>query len=302
MASIRRSVTSLSALATFEAAARLGSFTRAGQELGVTQAAVSRQIKTLESDLGAALFVREHRRVDLTPAGATLAQAMSGAFGQIAEAIDTIRRPAQARVVTLGATLGFAHFWLLPRLAQFRAVHPKVQLRLVSQDQPFDLRRDPLDVLIHYGVPGAGATTPRAVLRDEVFPVAAPSVLRASPEMGLSLALDRLPLIGAEWIEPSWLTWRKWAVLAGVQPPRAEGDLRFNHYTDAIQAAINGEGLALGWARLIAPLIEDGRLQRLPGPAVVPSECHCLIVPDQNPRPAVQAVADWIARAFAQDT
>lgn len=298
MSSIRHAVPSLSALATFEAAARLGSFTRAGEELGVTQAAVSRQIKGLEDDLGCALFFRVHRRVELTPSGVVLAQAMTGAFAQILEALDTLRRPAQARVVTLGATLGFAHFWLLPRLARLRSDHPKVQIRLVSQDTPFDLRRDGLDILVHYGVPGAEAKTPRAVLQDEVFPVAAPSVLRASPEMGLSLMLDRLPLIGAEWVEPSWLNWRKWAALAGVQPPKAEGDLRFNHYTDAIQAAISGEGLALGWARLIAPLIEDGRLQRLPGPAVVPAECHCLIVPDPTPRPAVQAVAEWIEREF----
>src|SRR5690554_4039556 len=123
MSGIRRSVSSLGALVTFEAAARLSSFTRAAAELGVTQAAVSRQIRLLEQEFNILLFRRAHRRVVLTPAGQVLAQTLTGAFGQVTDAIDTIRRPDAGDLVTLGATLGFSHFWLLPRLPQFRMAH-----------------------------------------------------------------------------------------------------------------------------------------------------------------------------------
>ncbi len=242
MAGFRRSVSSLGALATFEAAARLTGFTRAAEELGVTQAAVSRQIKLLEADLNMPLFVRGHRRVELTPAGAVLARALTGAFDQVAEALDAIRRPVQGKTVTVGATLAFTHFWLLPRLPAFRAAHPEVQLRLVSQDIRFDMRHDSVDVLIHYGNSPLDDARCLARLPERVFPVCAPGLAAQGKPF------EDLPLITCEWVEPSWLSWRRWAQLAGLRAPdqtqRAEVQSVFRCNLCGDRRRRGGNGLA----------------------------------------------------------
>lgn len=295
MAGFRRQVSSLSALATFEAAARVLGFTRAAEELGVTQAAVSRQIKLLEAELNTPLFIRGHRKVELTPAGAVLARALTGAFDQVSEALDTIRRPTATNIVTLGATLGFMHFWLLPRLPAFRAAHPEVQLRLVSQDSGFDLRRDPVDVLIQYGKPPFDGARCLATLPDVVFPVAAPGLAAQGQ------ALATLPLIGCEWVEPTWLSWRRWAQMAGHPPLPKANAVRFSQYTDAIYTAISRQGVALGWKSLIGPQLDDGRLVRLTDMQVVPEEAHCLLVPTTRAQGrGARRLTAWLVTAFGE--
>lgn len=294
MAGFRRSVSSLSALATFEAAARLKGFTRAAEELGVTQAAVSRQIKLLEADLNTPLFLRGHRKVELTPGGAMLARALTEAFDQVAEALDVLRRPLQQKTVTVGATLAFTHFWLLPRLPDFRAAHPDIQLRLVSQDSGFDIRRDTVDVLIHFGKPPIDGARCLAALPERVFPVCAPSLAATGKP------LTSLPLIGCEWIDPSWLSWKKWAQLAGLSPPPRPSALRFSQYTDAVYSAMAGEGVALGWQALVGPMLADGRLVRLGEAEVVPEEANLLLVPAARaPSRAARDFTDWLVAAFA---
>ncbi len=297
MAGFRRQVSSLSALATFEAAARLMGFTRAAEELGVTQAAVSRQIKLLEAELNTPLFLRGHRKVELTPAGLVLSRALTGAFDQVSEALDTIRRPTATNIVTLGATLGFMHFWLLPRLPAFRAAHPQVQLRLVSQDTGFDLRRDPVDVLIQYSLPKLDGARCLEVLPDVVFPVAAPGFVTQDDP-----ALDELPLIGCDWVEPTWLSWRRWAQLAELPPLPKANAVRFSQYTDAIYTAMSGQGVALGWKSLIGPQLQDGRLQRLGTRQVVPEEAHCLFVPTTRAQGrGARHLTEWLVAAFQAD-
>ncbi len=151
MTPFRRALPSLNAMMTFEAAARRGSFTAAADELGVTQAAVSRQIQALEHEFGVGLFRRSHRKVELTPAGSLLAGTLTACFAQILETADRIRHPARSDMVTVGATIAFSHFWLLPRIAAFRSANPDVAIRVVAQDGPFDLAVDDVDVVVRYG-------------------------------------------------------------------------------------------------------------------------------------------------------
>lgn len=304
MTSLRRAIPSLGALTAFEAAARLGGFTVAATELGVTQAAVSRQIKALEQDLNTPLFLRAHRRVELTPAGQALAQAVTGAFARMTDAIETIRQPQTPGVVTVGATLAFCHFWLLPRLPAFRVAHPAVKLRLIADDGATDLRRDRLDVAVRYGVPPFADGIGREGQRDEVFPVASPALRDRLAPAFVPDDLARLPLISSAWLDPTWLTWRMWAQRAGLGPGIArasdQSSLRFNHYTDTIQAAISGEGVALGWSRLIRDHLADGRLVRLGRISVTPPEGYHVLHPaDRSPGPAAQAFLDWIAAELA---
>lgn len=303
MPSLRRSIPSMNALATFEAAARHGSFTQAAAELGVTQAAVSRQIKLLEDDLNTPLFVRAHRRVTLTAGGAALAGAVSGAFASMAEMIETIRQPHPANTVTIGATLAFSHFWILPRLSEFRAAHPEIKLKLVADDSAIDLRRDRLDAVIRFGKAPFPDGRSLASHSDEVFPVCSPKLL---DRLGLdpkAVDLQRLPLIASDTVNPSWLTWRTWARAAGLGAALGRAPelsrLRFNHYTDTIEAAVNGEGVALGWSTLLAGHLAEGRLVRLGAGSVVTEEQYHVVVPAGRERSAATEVfLDWIVGKF----
>jgi len=177
MPHIRRRLPALGALVTFEAAARLGGFTAAAKEIGVTQAAVSRQVRALEDDLGARLFMRAHRRVELTAAGSVLALAVGQSLERIAETVDVIRQPEASVSLTVSATLAFSHFWLLPRLSSLLADHPEIKLRVLSQDLPVDLRDGTVDVALRYGRPPYRDGEVAASMSDEIFPVCSPSML-----------------------------------------------------------------------------------------------------------------------------
>jgi DNA-binding transcriptional LysR family regulator len=304
---LRRSIPSMSALATFEAAARHGSFTQAAAELGVTQAAVSRQIKLLEQDLNTRLFTRANRRVVLTAAGAALAGTVSNAFASMAQMIETIRQPFDADTVTLGASLAFSHFWILPRLTEFRAQHPEIKLKLIADDRITDLRHDRLDGAVRFGKAPFADGRSIAHMPDAVFPVCSPRLLAG---LGLSAAeadLLQLPLIASDTIDPTWLTWRTWASGLGLGGAIGRASdlsrLRFNHYTDTIQAAINGEGVALGWAVLIEGHLKEGRLVRLGQDRLMLPEAYHLLVPPGRPISEPAAVFfEWISGLFTQQS
>lgn len=306
MTTLRRSVPSMSALATFEAAARLSSFTLAAAELGVTQAAVSRQVKLLEDDLNAPLFVRAHRKVVLTPAGRALAATVTGAFSSMAEMIETIRRPRTDDAVSVGATLAFSRFWILPRLSEFRSIHPDINLKLVADDSVTDLRRDRLDVCIRYGTPPFPDGNSIASHPDTVFPVCSPKLLDRLGQGTASVDIAQMPLIASDNVNPIWLSWRSWAAATGYGPDLAKASdrsrLRFNHYTDTIEAALAGEGVALGWAALVARHLAEGRLVRL-GTRKLTTEAHYhVIIPaGRQPSAETQVFLDWIAACFAMD-
>jgi len=306
MSNLRRSIPSMSALATFEAAARLASFTHAAQELGVTQAAVSRQIKALEDDLNTRLFVRANRRVVLTPSGAALSANVSAAFHSMAEMIETIRQPHAPDTVTVGASLAFSHFWILPRLAGFRSAHPDIKLKLVSDDHITDLRRDRLDIAIRFGKPPFADGRSIASTADFAFPVCSPRLLLAHGMTAESADLLRLPLIASDIVIPTWLTWRSWAQGVGLGAAVGKASdlsrLRFNHYIDTIQAAVNGEGVALGWEALLRGHLDEGRLVRLGTDKLTLGERYHVLVPlGRNVSAPTGIVLQWIAAAFASD-
>ncbi|MFO1173753.1 MAG: LysR substrate-binding domain-containing protein [Paracoccaceae bacterium] len=303
MPSLRRSLASLSALATFEAAARHGSFTLAAVELGVSQAAVSRQVKALEDDLGAALFLRRHRQVELTHAGRLLSASVTTGFDRIAETIASLRQSHGTSSVTIGATLAMSHFWLLPRLTSFRSAHPGVQMRVISQDAGFDLRRGDAQIVIRYGRPPFPGARVIASLADDICPVCSPAFRDGLGGIDPDAALFGLPLIATDWPDPGWETWGIWAERAGLGRPDLHIGLRFSHYADTIQAVMNGEGVALGWVRLVSGLLEEGRLVRL-GSRSVPAGAgyHVVVADDYQPSPAAALALDWMAAEIARAT
>ncbi|MCF3932343.1 LysR substrate-binding domain-containing protein [Acuticoccus sp. M5D2P5] len=302
MTTFKRSVPSLGTLAVFEAAARLGGFTKAANELGVTQAAVSRQIRTLEDDLNTPLFVRAHRKIQLTRAGRVLAEAVGQSFERISDAIEVVRNPTPADTLIVSTTLAFSHFWLLPRLPSFRNEHPELELRVISQDVPVDLRDGGVDVLLRFGKSPFRDGTALVSHPETAYPVCSPDFADGLPEDFDIARLCELPLIEIDPEEPSWLTWRQWFTMAGLKRPSRRSGLRFNHYSDAVYAAINGEGVTLGWHNLLERPLADGRLVRLGDVSVTPGDGHHVVVPDHvRDEPAVEAFVAWIEAAFASD-
>lgn len=295
MKSFRHQLPPMTALMAFEAAARLSSFTKAAEELGVTQAAVSRQIHMLEEDFGFLLFTRGHRKVTLTSQGRSLAAAASDAFRLIADATTELRREGSGEELTISATVAFSHFWLMPRMSQFSRLHPEITLRIVSQDGMPDLDQGDVDVAIRFGLGEWQNGRAEMLFRDEVFPV-------CSPEFAENLAADiqaaeltRLPLISNEANDPMWIGWNAWLSNFGLSNPGKLRGMRCSFYTEAIYAALNGHGIALGWNRLVSDLVDQKRLVRLGRMSVVPKGGYFVVVPrTRKPTASLEQFMEWL--------
>jgi len=296
--SIRRQLPPLTALTVFEAAARLSSFTRAAEELGVTQAAVSRQIHLLEEDFGFPLFLRSHRKVVLTESGRSLAAAASGAFDLLTEAVTDLRRGGASNELTISATVAFSHFWLVPRISEFSRQHPEINLRIVTQDNLPDLERGEIDIAFRFGSGMWHDGHADALFEDEVFPVCSPGFLRSAGVIRAPADLIEHSLISNETDHPMWIGWNEWLPAFGVAVPRRALGLRCSFYTEAIYAALNGQGIALGWKHLVRDLLEQNRLVRLTDAAIKPMGAYFLVVPTRRrDKESVRLFKGWLAVA-----
>ena len=295
----RRDLGSVNALVTFEAAARLGSFTVAAAELGVTQAAVSRQIRNLETEFGIKLFQRLYRRVEPTETGSVLAAALTQSLDQIGDALRSLRQAAATDELTVCSTVALSHFWLLPSISSFRAEYPAVNLRIIAQDTPVDLLRDGIDVLVRYETGPLPHGQSVLLAKEEVFPVCSSAFLQRAGAIDTIAQLLQQPLIAADATDPSWIGWSEWLAAIGHKR-KVSHSLRLSHYTDAIFAAIEGQGVALGWGRLLARELAESRLIRVTSAAVEPAGGYYLAIPSNRTRK--QAAADfggWAERVLA---
>lgn len=282
----------LTTLSAFEAAARNLSFKDAAQELSVTPGAVSHQIKALEGELGAALFWRRHRGVELTPEGEALFETLAAAFTRISRNLETVRSRSAGDTVTIGSTSAVASLWLSPAVLGFWRKEPDIRVNQVVQDRPFRNRPD-LDLFIRYGRDRDGSLEQVELYRDQLVPVAGPDT--ADTLDGGSLeALARQRLIHLESEDASWTTWHDWFRQLGYEGPVSPG-VRVNNYAVALQAAQDGAGLALGWQRLLAPVLDAGHLRPL-GPHVLgaPHSFYLVSRPEAELSPAARKMRDWI--------
>ena len=293
---------SLDLLRGFESAARLLSFTAAAGELFLTQSAVSRQVQQLEEQLGVKLFERRTRALVLTEAGDLYYREVSKALNQLREATANVRaNPAPVVRVTTTAT--FASLWLVPRLAAFQAKHPDVSVHIAADSRVRDLERLSLDVAIRYCPEAMAGPGAERLFGERVAPVASPGFLRKHRVRSLDDLL-RLPLL--ELDDPGgtgvWLSWKVWCEVMKRPPPRRSG-LSFSHYDQVIQAAIAGQGVALGRFPLVDELLADRRLAlALPGRefATQVERAQWLVVsPAASRRPEVKSFTTWL-RAEAQ--
>lgn len=297
---IRKPLPSLNALLVLEAAVRHRSFTAAAAELGVTQAAISRQIAALEAQLDTPLFVRRHRAVEPTAPCQLFASSLALSFATIAESVETVRSSKLHDTVTIGATLAFSIFWLLPRIADFRERYPSAQIRVVSQDSRINLAAGEVDLAVRFGIPPFDDGLVMASRADLVFPVCSPDYLRkldgANP-----FADGRADLIEQEVPDRSWYVWSDWFRRAGIAARHMQPSLTVKHFTEALLAARAGHGIALGWGLLVQGDLDDGSLVRV-GDAVVEAEnrYNVLLPVRCKPHPLRDVLVEWLASRLSQ--
>ena len=258
-----RALPSLDFLRGFEAAGRRLSFTLAAEELFLTQSALSRQIKALEDALGVALFERRHRALALTPIGARVPSRRDrGASRRSLPAAERARGGTRAPGLTLSTTVSFASLWIIPRLATFRARHPDVEVYVSADDRLVDLARGDVDVVVRY-LPDAAV--PQHAVRlfgERMTPVASPAVANGASPLRSPADLTHHVLLHLD--DPDgrtpWLDWRSWLASNGQPGLKPAGSLRFRIYDQVVQAAVGGQGVALGRLPMIAEHLRDGRL------------------------------------------
>lgn len=296
MRSFRKQMPPLTALMVFEAAARLSSFTKAAEELGITQAAVSRQIHLLEEDFGFPLFVRLHRKVLLTDKGKALSNSASSAFSLMAETVAELRRGGASADLTISATVALSHFWLVPKISDFSRQHPDINLRIVTQDDMPDLERGEMDVAIRFGNGMWPDGHAEALFEDEIFPVCSPDFARSIGRIETPADLIGHPLISNDTADPMWTGWNEWLSAFSVVVPRKIPGLRCSFYTEAIYAALNGQGIALGWKHLVQDLLDQNRLIRLTDMAIKPRGAYFAVVPTRRrDKEAVGLFRSWLS-------
>ena len=290
------------ALVAFEAVARLLSFTAAARELGVSQAAASRQVRNLEDHLGLSLFRRERRRVFLTPAGEQLQRSVEGGLNQIADSADALRTASRPNQLTVSTTIAFSAFWLMPRLFAFHADHPAWELNLITSDVPQDWAAPGVSASIVFVDEDRPGYRSDELFGEEVLVVARPDYFgdRPGPERPEALLGETLLHLDSDLA--SWWSWPVWLSRHGValdKPPRGP---HFNNYSNIIQAALDGTGIALGWRRLVEPQLQAGRLVPVMEARVLPKESYRLLMPERSIRdPKADAFRSWLLAEAAKD-
>jgi LysR family glycine cleavage system transcriptional activator len=294
----------LAALRGFEAAARRLSFTDAAAELKLTQSSISRQIATLEQQVGKPLFVRKTRALLLTPAGQELQQATQQALAGIDRSVDAIRGVGGAQRVTLSTYASFASLWLVPRLALFQREHPQIEIRLDASDRVVDLRAEDVDMAVRW-VPTHRVAPGATLLVDDIMaPAISPRLLQhRRPRSPAELA--NWPLLDLDDTVPGAvrLNWQTWFDFAGAGPVQPQaGRLVFSFVDQAVQAAVRGQGVALVRSPFLQDCLASGDLE-MPFPHLhMPAGYrHVLIVNPQAARRApVEAFAAWLEEQFRQ--
>lgn len=301
-----RDLPPLTELRAFEAAARHMSFKLAAAELGVTPTAISHQIKLLERHCGQSLFRRRPRPLGLTWAGEQLFPVIRDGLESFGEALMTVRTGAANGRLRITATNAFAARWLVPRLPRWREASPRLKLDIVGTDTLLDLKAGETDIAIRYSVkpPGDGIAT--ELIRDTFHVVASPKLVGATHRMLSPAGLARLPLIEAEWPPtdshaPSWRRWQRAARARHKAVPdlAALASISFREELHAIEAAIDGQGVAICSDVLIAPELASGALVPV-SRITLPGYGFYIVHRDGHPKlAAIKAFIAWIGSTIA---
>ena len=293
----------LNALRAFEVSARRGGFTSAAEELSVTPAAVSQQVKLLESYLDVELFRRLPRGLELTDTGRELLPQVSRGFDHFARAIGGLTRGELKGRLTVGAIPSFSSLWLVPRLESFIRDFPEIRIRVLASTATPDLERGEVDVRIPYGLGDYPGYLTQFLLNESVFPVCAPSLLNQNPLRRFSDLRHHTLLhdidVGAG--EPT-MTWTRWLRDAGIRSDMPVHGVEFGDSMLLTEAAVRGQGVALGRSSLVQDHLASGRLLR-PLKMSRPSDYSYYVVTTHAAaeRPRVQAFVRWLLAEVERD-
>jgi DNA-binding transcriptional LysR family regulator len=285
----------------FEAAARTLSFTKAAEELSITQSAVSRQMRALEEHLGVALFQRRPRSLALTGAGEALHRAAGEFLEGLQTATNRLRASAGTPHLTITTTGGFASLWLIPRLRGFTALYPDVDVRISATYKTVNLERSLVDVAVRYA---RHEEAPEGAIRlfgEELFPVCSPALQNEGPHpLRTPHDLQHHALLRMDEAT-GFLDWDTWLTAHGLADLKPAASIRFDSYEQMIQAALAGHGVAIGIGRLVGALMEQGRLVSPFCESVAGSRAYYIVRSETTgDRPHVRAFVDWlIAQASA---
>ncbi|NIZ62637.1 transcriptional regulator [Sedimentitalea sp. CY04] len=287
-----RSPLPLRALQVFEAAARFQNFTAAGEDLGITQSAVSRKVSELEVILGVQLFQRSGPNLFLTPQGSALAVRVTYALGDLNRACAEVQPAAKSDVVTLSMLPSVAAKWLAPRLGQFTDLHPEIDLRISASRDLVDLRVNQIDGAIRYGAGQWLGLVAVWLGAETVCPVCAPDLI---DKLGVTTPADLLyaPLLHADIVED----WAAWFRAAGLNDPQVPRGPKLGDDTAILQAALSGQGFALGRSQLVADDLQAGRLIA-PFEVTLEASFSYWFVSPTEPGDNLSLVRDWVIKEF----
>lgn len=294
-----RRLPSLNALKAFEAAARHGSFTKAAEELHVTQGAVSHQVKALELELGLKLFRRERQRLVIADAGRSYLEVVRDAFDRLSFGTENLLQRQSAGVLTVTVSPNFAAKWLVHRLGRFAEAHPGIDLRVSAAVHHVDFAREDIDLGIRHGDgqwPGLHVTR---LCAEELFPVCSPKLVRGRRALRAPADLKRHTLLHVD-DRRDWGRWLAEADVADADPARG---LVFNQASMAIDAAVGGQGVALARTALAAWDILAGRLVRPFALALKVPYAYWIVCPKPTAElPKICAFRDWLLAEAAEES
>ncbi len=294
MNTLGKTLPPLASLLPFEAAARLGSFSKAADELHITQAAISRQIRGLEDNLGVKLFSRRNRAVFLTQEGRALGRVVGEALRSISESAASLRVSPHSHRVVLLCQLCEAFYWLMPRLSTFHQQYPHIEIQVVTSTRPLTEFTHHFDVAVQSTGRASGVHPLMFTAADEVFPVCSPGYLGAEQALSLT-GLQSCTLLHHSSYPPHLMEWDSWLQVFGQA---VAGDTRgatFDSYPLMLQAAVEGHGVAMGWRRTASRLIDSGALVRPCAESVhLPQALSIYRQQGEGIRAEVAALLDWL--------
>ncbi len=297
MKNFRQSLPQLDHLIAFEAAARHGSFTRAAHELNITQSAVSQQIRTLEDRMGIVLFERSHRVVRLTAEGRTFQNSVSIALSHLLSAANTVRGVSGGASERLDVATddSVAALWLTPRLYKFQERHPDITVRLTSSDRIEECFTDTTELAIVHGDGRWPGYECEAFLQEEIFPVCAPTYLERSEPISSPADLANVDLVDLDYERWNWMNWSIWLTENGVGLAGERRKFQCNAYPLVIEAARNGQGVALGWRHFVDDDLLSGTLVRPVNASLKTHYAYYLVRKHNQPEsPQAQAFRRWL--------
>ncbi len=288
----------LNALKAFEAAARHESFTRAAEELCVTQGAVSHQVKALEAELGFKLFNREPRRLVITEMGRDYLVVVRDAFDRIAAGTDRLLQRQSAGVLTVSTSPNFASKWLVHRLGRFAEIHPTIDLRVSATLHHVDFAREDVDVAVRHGDGTAPGLDITRLCAEELFPVCSPRFLRGRHALRRPADLAHHALLHLDHRQD----WSKWLDAAGIEDADLSRGPVLNQASMVIDAAVDGQGVALARTGLAARDLISGRLVRPFALALPVSYAYWIVCPKATAKlPKIATFREWLLAEAAED-